>query len=243
MLNTWIICWYGTGILCCQCLCTSFQEIFSKGTQQGCSRGCKYIHVPSSVNLRKVHGAYTYVLFAVCSIEDLGPFESPIVLTQLFCLQSAALKTSDHRRATPVGTRLEEQQKHLNLPILPTTTIGSFPQTPELRRVRREVKSKKYVQICHMILFFRPPWSLFDCCADISFSPKLVSEIRASDFFWAIFTEICSFFLFLQDLSGRVWKGNQGRNWQCCEAPRGTWHWCPCTWRTWGRLLYLASCT
>jgi 5-methyltetrahydropteroyltriglutamate--homocysteine methyltransferase len=38
---------------------------------------------------------------------------------------------------------LEEQQKSLNLPILPTTTIGSFPQTPELRRVRREVKSKK----------------------------------------------------------------------------------------------------
>lgn len=31
----------------------------------------------------------------------------------------------------------------MNLPILPTTTIGSFPQTPELRRVRREVKSKK----------------------------------------------------------------------------------------------------
>jgi 5-methyltetrahydropteroyltriglutamate--homocysteine methyltransferase len=58
-------------------------------------------------------------------------------------LQTAALKTSDHRRATPVGTRLEEQQKHLNLPILPTTTIGSFPQTPEIRRVRREVKSKK----------------------------------------------------------------------------------------------------
>ncbi len=95
------------------------------------------------MNLRKVNGAYMYVLFAVCSIKDVRPLESPMVLTQLFYLQSAALKTSDHRRATPVGTRLEEQQKHLNLPILPTTTIGSFPQTPELRRVRREVKSKK----------------------------------------------------------------------------------------------------
>ncbi len=55
-----------------------------------------------------------------------------LFLIKLFCMQSAALKTSDHRRATPVGTCLEEQLKHLNLPILPTTTIGSFPQTAEL---------------------------------------------------------------------------------------------------------------
>lgn len=41
-------------------------------------------------------------------------------------------------------SRLEEQQKHLNLPILPTTSIGSFPQTLELRRVRREFKANKY---------------------------------------------------------------------------------------------------
>eukprot|EP00250_Pteridium_aquilinum_P034979 c8405_g1_i1 orf=288-2588(+) len=53
------------------------------------------------------------------------------------------LHACEHRRATPVAIRLEEQQKHLHLPILPTTTIGSFPQTLELRRVRREMKAKK----------------------------------------------------------------------------------------------------
>ncbi|EMS50887.1 5-methyltetrahydropteroyltriglutamate--homocysteine methyltransferase [Triticum urartu] len=58
-------------------------------------------------------------------------------------LQAAALKGSDHRRATPVSARLDAQQKKLNLPILPTTTIGSFPQTMDLRRVRREYKAKK----------------------------------------------------------------------------------------------------
>jgi 5-methyltetrahydropteroyltriglutamate--homocysteine methyltransferase len=58
--------------------------------------------------------------------------------------QANELKGSDHRRVTPVAQRLDEQQKHLNLPILPTTTIGSFPQTIELRRVRREFKAKKY---------------------------------------------------------------------------------------------------
>ncbi|XP_015946990.1 5-methyltetrahydropteroyltriglutamate--homocysteine methyltransferase [Arachis duranensis] len=56
---------------------------------------------------------------------------------------AAALKGSDHRRATNVTARLDAQQKKLNLPILPTTTIGSFPQTVELRRVRREYKANK----------------------------------------------------------------------------------------------------
>ncbi|OIW09740.1 hypothetical protein TanjilG_14263 [Lupinus angustifolius] len=55
----------------------------------------------------------------------------------------AALNDSDHRRATNVSVRLDAQQKKLNLPILPTTTIGSFPQTADLRRVRHEFKAKK----------------------------------------------------------------------------------------------------
>lgn len=60
-----------------------------------------------------------------------------------FISQAAALKGSDHRRATDVSARLDAQQKKLNLPILPTTTIGSFPQTADLRRVRREYKANK----------------------------------------------------------------------------------------------------
>ncbi|XP_010242374.1 PREDICTED: 5-methyltetrahydropteroyltriglutamate--homocysteine methyltransferase 2-like [Nelumbo nucifera] len=56
---------------------------------------------------------------------------------------AAALRGSDHRRATPVSARLDAQKKKLNLPFLPTTTIGSFPQTMDLRRVRREYKANK----------------------------------------------------------------------------------------------------
>ncbi|KAJ8534361.1 hypothetical protein K7X08_007685 [Anisodus acutangulus] len=56
--------------------------------------------------------------------------------------ESAALQGSDHRRATNVSARLDAQQKKLNLPVLPTTTIGSFLAV-ELRRVRREYKAKK----------------------------------------------------------------------------------------------------
>ncbi|XP_020268465.1 5-methyltetrahydropteroyltriglutamate--homocysteine methyltransferase 2-like isoform X2 [Asparagus officinalis] len=68
---------------------------------------------------------------------------SPRVTNEEVQKAAAALRGSDHRRATNVTARLDAQQKKLNLPILPTTTIGSFPQTIELRRVRREYKAKK----------------------------------------------------------------------------------------------------
>ncbi|XP_010685496.2 5-methyltetrahydropteroyltriglutamate--homocysteine methyltransferase [Beta vulgaris subsp. vulgaris] len=68
---------------------------------------------------------------------------SPRVTNEAVQKAAAALRGSDHRRATTVSARLEAQQKKLNLPLLPTTTIGSFPQTMDLRRVRREFKANK----------------------------------------------------------------------------------------------------
>ncbi|KAE8660030.1 5-methyltetrahydropteroyltriglutamate--homocysteine methyltransferase 2 [Hibiscus syriacus] len=68
---------------------------------------------------------------------------SPRVTNEAVQKAASALKGSVHRRATNVSARLDAQQKKLNLPILPTTTIGSFPQTLELRRVRREFKANK----------------------------------------------------------------------------------------------------
>ncbi len=68
---------------------------------------------------------------------------SPRVTNEAVQKAAAALRGSDHRRATDVSTRLDAQQKKLKLPVLPTTTIGSFPQTMNLRRVRREYKAKK----------------------------------------------------------------------------------------------------
>lgn len=40
------------------------------------------------------------------------------------------------RRQSPHRTRREVQRKRLGLPLFPTTTIGSFPQTPEIRQLR-----------------------------------------------------------------------------------------------------------
>ncbi|KAL7084715.1 hypothetical protein ACP275_14G238600 [Erythranthe tilingii] len=66
---------------------------------------------------------------------------SPRVTDEDVQIATAALKGSDHRRATNVSARLEAQHEKLNLPIIPTTTIGSFPQTLELRKIRREYKA------------------------------------------------------------------------------------------------------
>ena len=41
-----------------------------------------------------------------------------------------------HRRRAPIGERRRAQRRRLGLPVLPTTTIGSFPQTDRIRSAR-----------------------------------------------------------------------------------------------------------
>lgn len=53
-------------------------------------------------------------------------------------------------RKSPYPVRRKAQES-LNLPLFPTTTIGSFPQTPEIRRTRRalrknEISQEEYVE-------------------------------------------------------------------------------------------------
>jgi 5-methyltetrahydropteroyltriglutamate--homocysteine methyltransferase len=51
-----------------------------------------------------------------------------------------AVSERDLRRPSPFATRIQKQRARLNLPLLPTTTIGSFPQTPEIRKARAAFK-------------------------------------------------------------------------------------------------------
>ncbi len=53
----------------------------------------------------------------------------------------AQLNAADARRATPFADRKKRQQEKRRLPLLPTTTIGSFPQTPEIRAARARFRS------------------------------------------------------------------------------------------------------
>ncbi|KAL0058760.1 methionine-synthesizing 5-methyltetrahydropteroyltriglutamate--homocysteine methyltransferase [Marasmius tenuissimus] len=50
----------------------------------------------------------------------------------------SSIKPEDYERKNPFATR-REAQKSLNLPKFPTTTIGSFPQTKEIRQARAKL--------------------------------------------------------------------------------------------------------
>ncbi|MGN6760906.1 MAG: 5-methyltetrahydropteroyltriglutamate--homocysteine S-methyltransferase [Leifsonia sp.] len=52
--------------------------------------------------------------------------------------REAALTRADFRRGD-YASRLAAQDEALGLPFLPTTTIGSFPQTPDIRRARAQL--------------------------------------------------------------------------------------------------------
>lgn len=49
----------------------------------------------------------------------------------------ANIKPEDSRRKSPFAERIALQHERLQLPLLPTTTIGSFPQTADIRAARR----------------------------------------------------------------------------------------------------------
>ncbi|MFN3859916.1 MAG: 5-methyltetrahydropteroyltriglutamate--homocysteine S-methyltransferase [Roseateles sp.] len=51
-----------------------------------------------------------------------------------------ALPADADQRRSPFPTRRAAQRQRLNLPAFPTTTIGSFPQTPEIRAARAAFK-------------------------------------------------------------------------------------------------------
>ncbi|MGW6408395.1 5-methyltetrahydropteroyltriglutamate--homocysteine S-methyltransferase [Streptomyces vinaceus] len=55
--------------------------------------------------------------------------------------RTAAITDADGRRSQPYAQRTAAQRALLGLPLLPTTTIGSFPQTNELRTARADLRA------------------------------------------------------------------------------------------------------
>ena len=55
--------------------------------------------------------------------------------------RTARITEADAHRTEPYVERAAQQRKRLDLPLLPTTTIGSFPQTPALRTARADLRA------------------------------------------------------------------------------------------------------
>jgi 5-methyltetrahydropteroyltriglutamate--homocysteine methyltransferase len=52
-----------------------------------------------------------------------------------------ALTEADSRRESPFDVRTDAQRERLELPLFPTTTIGSYPQTAEIRKARAALRA------------------------------------------------------------------------------------------------------
>lgn len=66
---------------------------------------------------------------------------SPITRDPAVRARAAAVTDAGGRRSQPYAERTSAQRAHLGLPLLPTTTIGSFPQTTELRAARADLRA------------------------------------------------------------------------------------------------------
>ncbi|MFG2290413.1 5-methyltetrahydropteroyltriglutamate--homocysteine S-methyltransferase [Streptomyces sp. NPDC048595] len=66
---------------------------------------------------------------------------SPITHDPAVRARTGAIGERDARRSQPYAERTTAQRAHLRLPLLPTTTIGSFPQTGELRTARADLRA------------------------------------------------------------------------------------------------------
>ncbi|SFP12893.1 5-methyltetrahydropteroyltriglutamate--homocysteine S-methyltransferase [Pseudomonas borbori] len=69
--------------------------------------------------------------------------QSPRIHKPAVQARLAAITAADSQRASPFALRIEQQRARLQLPALPTTTIGSFPQTASIRLARQSFKAGK----------------------------------------------------------------------------------------------------
>ncbi|MDO9180730.1 MAG: 5-methyltetrahydropteroyltriglutamate--homocysteine S-methyltransferase [Agitococcus sp.] len=84
----------------------------------------------------QVHTAFQQAEAAYHTLNHSQKWRNPVVQQRV-----KALTVADARRQTPFAQRADIQQQVLALPLLPTTTIGSFPQTSEIRRARAAFKN------------------------------------------------------------------------------------------------------
>jgi len=81
----------------------------------------------------------------------LNRLSSPKVNNASVQARVSAINAENIQRSAPFAIRKQAQQQHLDLPLFPTTSIGSFPQTTEIRRTRSlwrkgELKQHDYEQ-------------------------------------------------------------------------------------------------
>ncbi|MBP7462379.1 MAG: 5-methyltetrahydropteroyltriglutamate--homocysteine S-methyltransferase [Candidatus Delongbacteria bacterium] len=132
------------------------------------STSCSLLHVPFSKKIEPESPIKPWISFACEKLEEVALLsrcfhswvisnedrenieqnvklikekqESPLVNNQR--VSESLSRVIKFKRDGDFNERIALQKTKLNLPLLPTTTIGSFPQTPDLRRLRKDYKAK-----------------------------------------------------------------------------------------------------
>lgn len=112
------------------------------------STSCSLLHVPFSTHFEEkmapeVKSRLSFALEKLEELEQINTlWEAKTKPETNACTQKEMPRKSAgiYYARSPYATRFVLQQKALNLPLFPTTTIGSFPQTKETRAVRNAYK-------------------------------------------------------------------------------------------------------
>ena len=142
------------------------------------SSSCSLLHLPYSTDNEPESEVKNLLSFACEKLDEIVVTAKLLDSEELTgrektcyekCLSSSRVISEKKRSAIDIvpmvrekefAERTEIQRENLKLPPMPTTTIGSFPQTPELRRLRRdyrkgvteaeeyEAEIKSYIEKC-----------------------------------------------------------------------------------------------
>ncbi|NGM87877.1 5-methyltetrahydropteroyltriglutamate--homocysteine S-methyltransferase [Parapusillimonas sp. SGNA-6] len=139
-----------------------------RGDKVWLAPSCSLLHVPVDLDAESELDAElrSWLSFAVQKLDELrwlaGAFSTAVDSETERALEAQRKVLQDRRHSprihqrhvqealeasaslsrsrAPFDQRIALQRQRLNLPDYPTTTIGSFPQTPEIRRARRDWK-------------------------------------------------------------------------------------------------------
>lgn len=101
--------------------------------------GCSLLHVPVDLSSEQVPAEIDGKLaFARQKLDELVALAQGKITAneKLNFAQQAPFDLVGKARQEPFAVRYATQQAKFNLPLIPTTTIGSFPQTAEIRSAR-----------------------------------------------------------------------------------------------------------
>ncbi|KAA0840240.1 5-methyltetrahydropteroyltriglutamate--homocysteine S-methyltransferase [Bacillus paralicheniformis] len=91
------------------------------------------------------------------------------------------LTEEDFKRSTTFEERLRIQNESLGLPLLPTTTIGSFPQTAEVRSARQKWRKKEWSDEQYEVFIQKETKKWIDIQEDLGLDVLVHGEFERTD--------------------------------------------------------------